>query len=115
MSEKKNILSIDYDDDNENYGSFLEHLDEDMKRNKNKALSDIEQMGETYLLEIEEKKKRNEPIKDKYIKYILKKTKNRYTEKLLKSYSLDDVRNIYNELKSKNKFTLSNIFKFLYT
>lgn len=114
MTKKKdNILSIEHDDDNKDYDSFVEHLKEDVDRRKSRLQSDIEENGEIYLLEIEQKKIRNEPIKKEYIQYILKKTKNKYSEKLLNAYSFEDVKDIYDELKSK-KSIMRKIFKFFY-
>lgn len=113
MAIDKKILSIDSDDNNENYNEFLKYLDDDVSRRKNKIQSEIEEMGELYLLEIEQKKIRNQPIKNEYIKYILKKTKNKYSEKLLNSYSFEDVKNIYDELKT-NKSFLVKLFKLFY-
>ena len=114
MVDKKNILSIDSDDDNNNYDEFLKHLNDDVERRKNKTHLDIEEMGETYLLEIDEKKRLKEPIKNEYIEYILKNSSRQYTENKLKSYSFEDVKNIYEELKAEKLSLIGRFFNFLY-
>ena len=114
MALDKNILSIDSDDDNENYGAFSEYLENDTERKKNRAASEFEEIGEELLTEIEIKKTKQEGKKWEYILYILKYDDKTYSEKILKSYSYDDVRMIYAELKKKNRPAIVKFFHFLF-
>lgn len=114
MALDKKILSIDSDDDNENYEAFSEFLENDTKRNKNRVAGEIEEIGETLLTEIEIKKNRREIEKNEYISYILKHGNEIYIESVLKSYSYEDVYLIYSELKKKNKSAIVKFFHFLF-
>lgn len=114
MALDKNILSIDSDDDNENYGAFSEYLENDTERKKNRAASEFEEIGEELLTEIEAKKTKQEIKKWEYILYILKHDDKTYSEKVLKSYSYGDVRMIYAELKKKNRPAIVKFFHFLF-
>jgi len=114
MTLDKNILSIDSDDDNENYEAFNEYLINDTERKKGIAASEIEQIGEELLTEIEIKKTKQEIKKGEYILYILKHDDEIYSEKVLKSYSYEDVRMIYAELKKKNRPAIVKFFHFLF-
>jgi hypothetical protein len=114
MTFDKNILSIDSDDDNENYEAFSEYLENDTERKKNLIASEFEEIGEELLTEIEIKKTKQEIKKDEYISYILKHDDNTYSEKLLKSYSYEDVRMIYDEIKNKNRPAIVKFFHFLF-
>lgn len=100
-----NKLSIDFDDDDKDYHNFNEFLSDNTQRVKNKIANDFNKIGDDLLREIEIKKAKNEIRKQKLIRYILKRTKNSFSEEELKSYSINDVREIYNELKqSHSKF-----------
>ncbi len=114
MTLDKNILSIDSDDDNENYEAFNEYLINDTERKKGIAASEIEQIGEELLTEIEIKKTKQEIKKGEYILYILKHDDEIYSEKVLKSYSYEDVFSIYTELKKKNRPAIVKFFHFLF-
>jgi hypothetical protein len=114
MSVDKKILSIDSDDEGVDIKSFTIFMEDDTKRNKNKAAKDFMEIGEDLLAEVEEKKNRKEVSKTKYIRYILKHNENKtYSEKTLKSYSFEDVLNIYNELKTRGTF-LQRVFRFIF-
>jgi len=113
MPLDKKILSIDFDDDDKDYLSFSEYLNEDLERNKNKTANEFNQIADDLLAEIEEKKKIIEIEKDKLITFILKHSKNKYSSYQLKSYSISDVRNIHNEIKN-NRNVLSKFFHFMF-
>jgi hypothetical protein len=113
MALDKKILSIDSDDDNKDLLPFTEFLKEDLERNKNKTFNEFSDIGEYLLEEIDEKKKINEIEKDKLIKYIIKHGKNKYPLSQLKSFSLNDVRDIYTEIKDKRGF-LRKTFHFIF-
>jgi len=74
MSLDKNILSIDSDDDNDNYEAFSEYLNEDTNRKKNHTALEIEQSGDLLLKEVERKNKNKKLKASKLIPYILKKS-----------------------------------------
>jgi len=113
MAIDPKILSIDSDDDNEDYKAFDEYLTEDTNRKKNKTLSEIEQMGDQYLKEIDRKKKDRELKQIKLIPYILK-YKNVYSKEELLSYGFEDVKQIYDEIRAKNRPRIVKFFYFLF-
>ena len=113
MAIDNNLLSIDSDDDNEDYKAFDEYLTDDTNRKKKKALSEIEEMGNQYLKEIDRKKKDRELKQIKLIPYILRYCKTYSKEELL-SYSFEDVKQIYNEIKVKNRPAIVKFFYFLF-
>jgi len=114
MSLDKNILSIDSDDDNENYEAFSEYLENDTKRKKNKTVNEIGEMGEVFLKEIDRKNKNNTIKSNKLILYILKNCDGKYDEKELKSYSFKDIKDIYTEIKIQRKPVIIKFFRFLF-
>jgi hypothetical protein len=114
MVVDKKILSVENDDDYKDYGEFNEFLENHTKRQKLKAAQEIEKAGKDLLIEIEKKKLRKEIQKDKLILYILKQDKKIYSSDVLKSYSYEDVLEIYNELKANKQSKISKIFKFLF-
>jgi len=115
MALDKKILSIDNNDDDKNYLAFSEYLEEDTQRKKQKAISEIEKMGEDLLIEIEKKKVRKEIIKEKYIRYIMKHHDGSvFSEKALKSYSYEDVLQIYNEIKELKRSKINKFFRFIF-
>ena len=114
MTIDKEILSIEYDDDNENYEQFSKFLNENTNRKKKKTLREFEEMGKEYLKEMDANKNRQIIQKIKLIPYILKYSKDKYSEDDLLSYSLSDVRNIYNEIKRENSSMIFKIFKFIF-
>lgn len=112
MAIDNNLLSIDSDDDNKDYEAFNQYLEEDTKRKMIKTVSEIEQMGDKYLKEIERKKKNKELLKNKLIPYILKHSI--YEEDELNSYSFEDVQKIYNEIKAQNRPAIVKFFHFIF-
>lgn len=100
---------FDENNDDITYGEFTKHLRLDIKRKKKNFANELEFSGEILSKEIENKKTLENLDKSKLIKYILKKEKKKYTAKELYSYSLADVRIIYDEIKSKQ----FNIIKFI--
>jgi len=110
----KDLLSIEHNDDNENYEAFNEFLIQDTERNKLKTFSEIEMFGDSYLKEIEWKKKKHDEKKNKLIPYIIKCCDGKYDVKTLMEYSYDDVFDIYNEYKKKNHTLFSKIFQFIF-
>lgn len=114
MSEDKNILSIDFDDDNENYKAFSEYLEEDTKRKKNRASREIVEMGDVFLKEIDRKKKLQKEKISKLIPYIIKHCEGKYDEDELNTYSYDDVLTIYNEIVVQKRPVIIKIFRFLF-
>jgi hypothetical protein len=107
-------LSIDNDDNNEDYLAFNEFLNEHTERNKKMAFNEIEMLGDSYLKEIEWKKKRENEKKNKIIPYIIKHCDGKYDSKTLMQYSYEDVLEIYNEYKKINRTFFSKIFHFIF-
>lgn len=109
-----NIISIDSDDDNQNYNAFNEYLTQDTERKKNSIALNFEEMGGIYLNEIDKKRKNNEIKKKKLIPYIIKNSYNQYDIDELNSYSFDDVKKIYDELKKENRSFIIKFFQFIF-
>ena len=120
MTNKKNkiydndALSIGYDDDNENYGAFKEFLEEHTERTKMKTAFQIDEMGDDLVKEIENKKKREKEKISKLIPYIIKHCDGKYDENTLIRYSLNDVKEIYDEYKKKNRHPIIKLIHFLF-
>jgi putative lipase involved disintegration of autophagic bodies len=113
MPIDKKILSIDADDDDGvDIRSFTKFVQQNTDRTKNSTANQFNELGEDLLAEIEEKKTRKEFQKQKLISYVLKHNKGIYSERLLKAYSYEDVKDIYDELKNKN--VLRRVFHFVF-
>lgn len=113
MALNDKIISIDSDDDNNDYESFNNYLEEDTSRKKNRIAIDIEQTGGQLLKEIEIKNKRKD-IKKRtvLIPYILKNSTYGIDE--LISYSFEDVQKIYNEFKKEKRPAIIKFFHFIF-
>lgn len=107
------VLSIDFDDDNENYKGFLEYVISDTQRKQDKLVRDVNQMGDIYLEEIDRKNKKRNEKKMVYVKYIMNHS-DEYNEDELMSYSMHDVIEIYNTTKENRHSFFKKIFKFLF-
>jgi len=117
MDSNKKILPIDSDDNDMSIVAFNEYLEADTIRKKNQNAIEIERMGDFYLKEIDRKKLKKEKIKTELITYIIKHSNNRYTINDtwdLNTYSFEDVRDIYNQLKIENRSIFSKIFHFIF-
>ena len=116
MSEKKlnkEVLSIDFDDDDKNYLAFSEFLEEHTTRKKDFFVTELEEMGEKLLKEKDELKKRREPQKQKYIKRILKYDNINYSLDELNEMEYIDIRKLYAEIKERNLSFIKKLFSFL--
>jgi len=103
------------DEDNEmSVLTYHKYLEDDTDRNKKKTASEFEELGVMYLKEIDKKKKRKKLSQVKLIPYILKRAGDIYDEDELKSYTLEDVQDIYNEVKSQKKSPITKFFHFLF-
>lgn len=112
MKDVDKILSIDADDDDMDVRLFYKFTEEHTERGKNKTADDIIEIGDSLLAEIEEKNKRKEKQKVVHINYILKHSdKCSFNE--LQSYSYEDVRDIYNEIKN-NRNVFGKAFRFIF-
>jgi len=111
MTNKKNILSIDYDDDNESYDGFLEHLKKDEKRKKQFFASVIDDDG--LVKELDKKKRKRNIKKRKLVEYIISKS-DEYDYDELMSFSFADVVEIHNEVKTQNQNPIVKFIKFLF-
>lgn len=114
MTEDRDILSIDYDDDNENYEALSKHLQEDTERKKRKIANEFDAIGDDLLTEIERKRNNKKNRSRELIPYILKYSDDKYSEDELFSYSFDDIQEIYTEIRSKRKPLIAKIFNFLF-
>ena len=114
MELDKKILSVDADDDDGvDIKSFTKFIFENTDRTKNSVARQFDEIGQDLLYEIEVKKNEKELKKQKLIKYILKHNRGIvYNDRILKSYSYEDVKKIYNELKGKSVFR--KIFHFIF-
>jgi len=100
MAIDKKILSIDSDDEGIDVKTFSKYLQDDTLRQKNKIANEFSEIGDDLLAEIEAKKVKREQDKKRYIKYILKRSK-KHINSQLSSYSLEDVKNIYDEIRNQ--------------
>lgn len=113
MALDDKILSIDSDDDNNDYESFNTYLEEDTNRKKNRIAIDIEQMGSQLLNEIDVKNKRKEFKKRAVlIPYVIKNSTYGIDE--LISYSFEDVQKIYYEIKKEKRPAIIKFFHFIF-
>lgn len=116
MSEKKpnkDLLSIGHVDDQENYEEFSDFLDSHTARQKHHIASEIEEIGEDCLKEIDHKKTVKEISQKKLIKYILKKS-NKYSEEYLLDLDFNDVNDIHKELKYENRSFFRKLWEFFF-
>jgi len=109
-----NNISIDSDDDNENYELFDSFLQENTESIKKSLISDIEENGNYYLKEIEKRKIHENKEKNILINKIMKYRTNKYDENELYQLSLNDVRNIYDEMRKNNRSFFSKFFYFIF-
>jgi predicted transcriptional regulator len=100
-----------YEDDIESISKFLEISTLVSEHNKDHFFNMIKERSNILLSEIDNKNKLREIEKDNYIKKILKLDKYKYSPAELKSYTLKDVKDIYDILKENNKKS-KNIFNF---
>ncbi len=114
MSIDEKILSVDSDDNNDNYQEFSEFLEEESQRKKNHTAKVIDEFGEQLLKEIDRKKKLEKLRIEKLIPYIIKYGGEIYSVDELKSYTFNDVQDIYNEVKKTNQSFISKFFHFLF-
>ena len=112
MAVDKDILSIDSDDETIDYLSLERYLKDHTEREKIKLADNITSIGDELISEIDEKQKKQDVIKDKYIKYILKHNK-KYSSRQLNSFLLSDVRDIYDDIKN-NRNKLLKLFRFIF-
>ena len=66
------------------------------------------------LTEIQIKNHSKEIEKNKQIKYILDHTKFTYSKNMLDAYSFQDIEEIYNNTKKKNKSILIKFYHFIF-
>lgn len=82
---------------------YNKYLEDDAERNKYKVASEFEEMGDTFVKEIERKKKINSIRSQKLIPYIIKHSDGMYDEEELKAYSFQDIREMYDLIKKTRK------------
>ena len=101
-----------YEDDIETMTQYLEVSNIVAEHNKDHIAKTIIENGDSFLAEIDKRNKLREIEKEKYIKKILKSHKDKYTFEELKSYSLKDVREIYEIVDEENNTFIKKVFKF---
>jgi len=99
------------EDDGMSVLSLAQHLEEDAERKKNMFAKEFQELGDEYLGEIDRKKRRKKVKQTKLIPYILKHRKELYTEKELLSYSYEDIKEIYDEIKEEKRSWLVKLFQ----
>lgn len=109
----KDILSIDFDDDDKDFDKFHQFLDEHTTRQKRKAASEIEEMGDQFLSEIDYKKAKENVAKKKLVKYIIKKS-DKYSAEYLMGFEYSDLKDMYVEFKEKNKSFFKKLIDFFF-
>lgn len=113
MTLDDKILSIDSDDDNNDYESFNTYLEEDTNRKKNRTAIDIEQMGSQLLKEIDVKNKRKENKKRTILIPYIVKNSTYGTDELI-SYGFEDVQKIYDEIKKEKRLAIIKFLHFIF-
>lgn len=111
--KKNNLLSIDYDDDQEDYNKLNEFLKKDTQRKKNKTASVISEYGEEFLHEIDEKGREHELEKEILSDYIVKNSKRYLWKEKLMTYDISEVRNIYFQIKHEKRGFLVKFLEFI--
>jgi len=112
MADENDKLPLD--DELVDYVSLTKHLKEDTDRKKQQLSSEFEEMGDKYLQEIERKKRNKELTLVKLIPYILKHRGDIHDKEELMSYSFDDVKDIYDEVKKEKKPAIIKFFHFVF-
>ena len=111
------ILSINFDDNPSNdlgdLKVFSKYAEEYTKRVQFRTANELDECSNELLDEIDEKKTLKEGQKEVIIKKILKSPKNKYSNRQLLSYSLEDVNDIYNEIKP-NKNILKKMLQYMF-
>ena len=102
------------EDDGMSAMALMTHLEEDTKRKQHIMKSEIEEMGERYLKEIDKKKKRQTQKSTKLFPYIIKHSDGKYDKEELLSYSPDDVKDIYNEIKARRRPEIIKFIRFIF-
>lgn len=113
MAIDEKILSIDTDDDNENYQEFSEFIQEDTERKKKRDAEMINELGDMLVKSVEKKKKVEKLKAEKLIPYILKHSDS-YNKDELTAYSFKDVQDIYDEIKKEHRPFFTKFFHFLF-
>lgn len=115
MAIDKEYFKIEPDEDDGMSAMALNtHLEEDTKRKQNALKSEFETFGESYLKEIDRKKKSQSLKTTRLIPYIIKHSDGRYDEEELLSYTHDDVQDIYNEIKILKRPAIVKFFHFVF-
>lgn len=111
-NNKKDWLSIDNDDSDNDYLNFSQFWEEQTRRRKNYQANLIVDLGEDLLKEINQKKEVQDQEKEILIKYIIKKSKNKkYSPEILRDYGINDVREIHTEIKHENRSWFKKMFE----
>ena len=107
----KEILSIDHEDDADDYPEFNEFLNETTERTKKRDASEIFDMGDSFLSEIDHKKKQKHLESEPLIDYILSNT-NKYSREYLNDLDHRDIQDIHSEVEYENRSFWVKLFEF---
>jgi len=102
------------EDNNISVLTYSKYLEDDAERSKKKIASEFEEMGGQFIKEIDKKKKKKKLIQIKLIPYILKHAGDVYEEDELQSYTLEDVEDVYNELRKQRRPVIVKFIYFLF-
>ncbi len=114
MKKAKKNKHIDENDSD--LVGFVNLINEQTKRDKNKTVKIIQELGDDLLNEIERKKRMREEDKNQMIDYILQQEKikiNQTKEELSQVYTYGDVLDIYKDVKRKNRTFKQKLVDFL--
>ena len=114
MTIDKEKFKIEHDKDDEmSVLSLSQHLEDDSNRKKNLFAQEFEMRGESFINEIEKKKRNKDIMQQKLIPFILKRCNGFYDKEELISYCFEDVQEIYNRIKA-NKTKFQKFIQFLF-
>jgi hypothetical protein len=100
-------------DDSVKLDELIDITNEEINRDKLKSANEISLFGEQIINEISKKKDRFGKLKEKRIKWIMKKS-NSYFYDELDSLTYHDVNLIYMEIKNNNKNRIKKFFEFIF-
>ena len=111
----RDLLSIEYEDDDKDYEGFVKQVNYDTERKKSIFVREIEMMGDSLVEEKRRREIRNKKKARKLIPYILRHDDGGQTFDELMDYSYEDILRMYNEIKTVRRSRIFDIVKFFLT